>query len=125
MKGPQDATEAAAQVQDEEASLSPAQKAELVKLQKQKQKMDEKKNGRRLMQGPKTQSSVQTIAEMNEVDGAKPYPYDSWTDVNGKQTASEAAAQVQEEEAALSPSQKAKLAALQKQKQDEAKKGKN
>jgi hypothetical protein len=35
--------------------------------------------------------------------------YDSWTGVNGKQTASEAQAQVNQEEAALSPNQKAQL----------------
>lgn len=123
MNGVQTASEANAQVQSEEASLSPAQQAKLQQL-KEKQKMDEQKN-RHLLQGPQTQSKIQTIAEMNSVNDAKPYPYDSWTGVHGAQDSTEAQAQVQAEEASLSPSQKAKLAALQKQKEDEAKNGKN
>ncbi len=43
------------------------------------------------------------------VDGAKPYPYHSWTGVQGAQDATEAQAQVQEEEASLSPQQQAQL----------------
>lgn len=55
---------------------------------------------------------------MNQVDGAKPYPYHSWSDTaDGKQTASEAKAAVQSEEASLSPEQQAQLAALTKEKQ--------
>jgi hypothetical protein len=43
------------------------------------------------------------------VDGAKPYPYHSWTGVQGAQDATEAQDQVQAEEASLSPEQQAAL----------------
>ena len=76
--------------------------------------------------GPKTQSDINQIALLNQVDDAKPYPYHSWTDTagNGVQTASEAQGAVQSEEASLSPEQKEQLAQLTKAKQhqDEQKK---
>ena len=92
-------------MQEEEAALSPEQKQQLAQLQQQK--------GRHLLQGPKTQAQINKIAAINKVNGAKPYPYDSWTGVQGAQTDQAAAAQVQEEEAALSPEQKQQLQQLQ------------
>ena len=105
VQGAQTDQAAAAQVQEEEAALSPEQQAQLQQLQQQK--------GRHLLQGPKTQAQINEIGEINKVNGAKPYPYDSWTGVHGAQSDQAAAAQVQEEEAALSPEQQQQLHQLQ------------
>ncbi len=104
----QTSEEAAAQVQKMENNLSPQQQAALAQLQ----------NGRRkMLQGPATQASIATINQMDQVNGAEPYPYDSWAQAKteGVQTSEEAAAQVQKMENNLSPQQQAALAQLQQQ----------
>jgi hypothetical protein len=106
---PQSTEEVAAQVQAEEAALSPSQQAAFQALQQQ--------NGRRLMQGAGAQQDIATIAQLDQVDGAKPFPYHSWTGATQPQSTEEVAAQVQAEEAALSPSQQAAFQALQQQQQ--------
>ena len=103
-------------MQSEEAALSPEQKQQLAQLKQQQQQQ------RKLLQGGKTQAQIQEIHDIDQVNDAPPYPYDSWTGVHGKQTASEAHAQVQSEEAALSPEQKQQLAQLKQQQQQQQRK---
>ena len=59
VQGHQTASEAHAQVQSEEAALSPQQKQQLAQLKQQQQQ-------RKLMQGPKTQAQVQEIHDIDQ-----------------------------------------------------------
>jgi hypothetical protein len=63
VNGKQTASEAQAQVNQEEAALSPNQKAQLKKqLDEQKQK----NHGRHMLQGPKTQAQIQQIQAIDQ-----------------------------------------------------------
>jgi len=104
---------AANTVAEIEASLSPQQMQQFQQLQAAQR--------RKLMQGKKTQDDIAEIGELNQVDGAKAYPYDAWpgTGPNGVTVTTNAAAKatVEEIEASLSPEQLAQFQQLQQAQQ--------
>jgi hypothetical protein len=102
-------SDAANTVKQIENSLSPNQMQQFQQLQQN--------SGRKLQQGPSTQQSLATIGELNQVDGAKPYPYDSWPQTPKVQvtTGSDAANTVKQIENTLSPNQMQQFQQLQQQ----------